>query len=116
MTVKRMCTLVGVSRAGFYRFRPHSVGANPDLDLRDAIQRIALEFPSYGSPRMTEELQRRGWNANHKRVYRLMREDNLLCVRRRKFVITTDAHHGLPVYPVLKTEDLIAAPAPNCES
>jgi putative transposase len=53
---------------------------------------------------MTEELRRRGWTANHKRVYRLMREDNLLCVRRRKFVITTDAHHGLPVYPNLARE------------
>ena len=48
---------------------------------------------------MTEELQRRGWTANHKRVYRLMREDNLLCLRKRKFVVTTDSDHGLPVYP-----------------
>jgi putative transposase len=48
---------------------------------------------------MTEELQQRGWAVNHKRVYRLMREDNLLCLRRRKFVVTTDSDHGLPVYP-----------------
>jgi putative transposase len=45
------------------------------------------------------ELQRRGWAVNHKRVYRLMREDNLLCLRKRKFVLTTDSHHGLPTYP-----------------
>jgi putative transposase len=50
---------------------------------------------------MTAELQRRGWAVNHKRVYRLMREDNLLCLRRRKFVVTTDSDHGLPVYPNL---------------
>ena len=71
------------------------------MKLRDAIQRIALEFPSYGWPRMTAELKRRGWAVNHKRVYRLMRQDNLLCLRRRKFVVTTDSGHGLPVYPNL---------------
>jgi transposase InsO family protein len=71
------------------------------MKLRDALQRIALEFPSYGWPRMTAELRRRGWAVNHKRVYRLMRQDNLLCLRRRKFVVTTDSGHGLPVYPNL---------------
>ena len=64
------------------------------------MQRIALELPSYGWPRMTAELQRRGWAVNHKRVYRLMREDNLLCLRQRKFVVTTDSTHGR-VYPNL---------------
>ena len=71
------------------------------MDLRDAIQRIALEWPSYGRPRITAELRRRGWTVNPKRVYRLMREDNLLCVRKRKFVITTDSNHGRKVYPNL---------------
>jgi len=96
-----MCELAKVSRAGFYRFVPRPAGPDPDLELRDALQRIALEFPSYGWPRMTAELRRRGWAVNHKRVYRLMREDNLLCLRKRKFVLTTDSQHGLPVYPNL---------------
>jgi len=96
-----MCTLARVSRAGFYRLPPGPPRPDPDLELRDALQRIALEFPSYGWPRMTAELKRRGWAMNHKRVYRLMREDNLLCLRRRKFVVTTDSDHGLPVYPNL---------------
>ena len=96
-----MCTLARVSRAGFYRLPPAPPRPDPDLELRDALQRIALEFPSYGWPRMTAELQRRGWAVNHKRVYRLMWEDNLLCLRRRKFVVTTDSAHGLPVYPNL---------------
>jgi transposase InsO family protein len=96
-----MCALAGVSRAGFYRLPPDPPRPDPDLELRDALQRIALEFPSYGWPRMTAELKRRGWAVNHKRVYRLMREDNLLCLRRRKFVVTTDSDHGLPVYPNL---------------
>ena len=96
-----MCALAGVSRAGFYR--PPAEAPKPDRDmaLRDALQRIALQFPSYGWPRMTAELKRRGWAVNHKRVYRLMREDNLLCLRKRKFVVTTDSDHGLPVYPNL---------------
>jgi len=71
------------------------------MALRDTLQRVALEFPSYGWPRMTRELKRRGWAVNHKRVYRLMREDNLLCLRKRKFVVTTDSDHGLPVSPNL---------------
>jgi putative transposase len=96
-----MCALAQVSRAGFYRFPPDPRGPDRDMALRDALQRIALEYPSYGWPRMTMELKRRGWAVNHKRVYRLMREDNLLCLRKRKFVVTTDSDHGLPVYPNL---------------
>jgi len=102
--VKRMCQLGQVSRAGFYRSLDRQPTEDPDLELRDAIQRIALEFPSYGWPRMTRELVRRGWVVNHKRVYRLMREDNLLCLRKRKFVVTTDSAHDLPVYPNLARE------------
>ncbi len=74
------------------------------MDLRDAIQRIALEWPTYGRRRITQELRRRGWAVNRKRVYRLMREDNLLCVRKRKFVVTTDSNHGRKVYPNLARE------------
>ncbi len=96
-----MCRLARVSRAGLYRFRPGPPGPDPDMPLRDAIQRIALEFPSYGWRRLTAELRRRKWAVNHKRVYRWMRADNLLCLRRRKFVVTTDSDHGLPVYPNL---------------
>ncbi len=105
-----MCVLGQVSRAGFYRARLlREPVADADLELRDATQRIALEFPSYGWPRMTAELKRRGWAVNHKRVYRLMREDNLLCLRRRKFVVTTDSNHGLPVYPNLAREMTLTA-------
>jgi transposase InsO family protein len=102
MTVQRMCALGGLSRAGFYRFDPEREALDPDLDLRDEIQRIALEFPSYGRPRITAELKRRGRNVGHRRVGRIMREDNLLCLRRRKFrVVTTDSNHKLHVYPNL---------------
>jgi putative transposase len=101
MTVERMAELGGVNRASFYRWEPERPWMDSDMDLRDAIQRIALEFPSYGRPRITAELRRRGWEVNPKRVYRILREDNLLCLRRQKFVVTTASHHGLKVYPNL---------------
>jgi len=97
-----MMELGGVSRRSFYRFRARpEPGPDRDMDLRDAIQRIALEWPSYGRARITQELKRRGWKANHKRVRRILKEDNLLCVRKRKFVVTTDSNHGLRLYPNL---------------
>jgi transposase InsO family protein len=96
-----MVELARVSRASFYRFNEDAAKPDRDMDLRDAIQRIALEWPSYGRPRITAELRRRGWTVNPKRVYRLLREDNLLCVRKRKFVVTTDSNHGHKVYPNL---------------
>ena len=99
--LQRLCRLAHVSRAGYYRRQDAPPAADADLDLRDEIQRIALESPSYGWPRITAELKRRGWKANHKRVYRIMREDNLLCLRRRKFVVTTSSNHNRPVYPNL---------------
>jgi putative transposase len=103
LTMARMVELGGVSRASFYRYDEDGA-ARPDrdMDLRDAIQRIALEWPSYGRPRITAALRRQGWIVNPKRVYRLLREDNLLCIRKRKFVVTTtDSQHGRQVYPNL---------------
>lgn len=103
MTIQRMCELGQVSRAGFYRFDPEIEPIDPDLELRDEIQRIALEFPYYGRPRITAALQQRGWTeVGHRRVGRIMREDNLLCLRRRKFVVsTTNSNHSFRVYPNL---------------
>jgi transposase InsO family protein len=79
------------------------------MDLRDAIQKVAVEWPSYGRPRITAELRRRGWKVNPKRVYRLMREDNLLCLRKRKFVVTTDSNHTRKVYPNLARDMILTA-------
>jgi transposase InsO family protein len=100
LTIERMTELGRVSRSGFYPFGTQDARpAACDMDLRDAIQRIAVEMPSYGRRRITGELRRRGWTVNPKRVYRLMREDNLLCLRWRKFVVTTDSNHGGKIYP-----------------
>lgn len=101
LSVVRMCAVAGFSRAGYYRFFDPEKPAPADMDLRDEIQKIAVEWPSYGSRRIKRELKERGWDVNRKRVQRLMQEDNLLCVRKRKFVVTTDSAHGLKVYPNL---------------
>jgi transposase InsO family protein len=93
-----MCQLARVSRAGWYRRRSQEPAVRREVELRDQIQKIALGWPSYGSRRMTAQLRRRGWTVNRKRVQRLMRQDNLLCLRKRRFVVTTDSDHPWPVY------------------
>ena len=90
-----------MSRAGYYRFIKLADDLEEDMELRDAIQKTGLEWPAYGYRRIAAELGRAGWEVNHKRVLRIMREDNLLCLRRRSFVRTTDSNHKLPVYPNL---------------
>jgi putative transposase len=99
--VSRLCRITGLSRAGYYRFRRHHESKPTAMQLRDEIQNIALRWPAYGYRRVHAELVRQGWTVNHKRILRLMRIDNLLCVRRRKFIFTTNSQHGLPVYPNL---------------
>jgi putative transposase len=100
MSARQMCAAAQVSRASYYRF-VGSVAQDQDMELRNAIQKIAISRPTYGYRRVQAELKRRGQQVNHKRVRRLMREDNLLCVRRRSFVRTTDSKHGFTVYPNL---------------
>lgn len=99
-----MCGLAEVNRAGYYRCRKPGKARREDLDVRDAMHKIALEWPCYGTRRMARELKARGWKVNRKRVQRLMREDNLLCVAKRKFVLTTNSEHDLAVYPNLAGE------------
>jgi putative transposase len=110
LTIERMVELGRVSRSGFYRFDGDAKpGEAADMDLRDAIQRIALQWPSYGRPRITAELRRQGWTVNPKRVYRILREDNLLCVRKRMFVLTTDSNHNRKIYPNLTRQMVLTS-------
>jgi transposase InsO family protein len=96
--------MTGLNRAGFYRSRTPRQASPVELEIRDEMQKIAVESPAYGYRRVAAELRKRGFAINHKRVLRMMREDNLLCVRRRKFMVTTDSRHNLPVYPNLAAE------------
>ncbi len=96
-----LCQMTGISRASYYRWRVPPPSMPVEMELRDAMQQAALAFPCYGYRRITAEMNRRGFAINHKRVLRMMRQDNLLCLRRKAFVTTTDSRHSLPVYPNL---------------
>ena len=102
--VSALCAMTGLSRTGYYRWRAGPALDPVEMELRDTMQQIALEFPCYGYRRITAEMQRRGLQVNHKRVPRLMREDNLLCLRHKSFVVTTASRHSLAVYENLARE------------
>jgi len=102
--VKALCQMTGLNRAGFYRWRGPRAPSPVEMELRDEMQKIALEWPAYGHRKITAELRRRGFEVGRERVLGMLREDNLLCVRRRAFVVTTDSRHALPVYPNLARE------------
>jgi putative transposase len=102
ITVERMCKLAGVNRAGYYRHWAASAPRQEETVIRNAVQRVALAHRRYGYRRITEQLHRDGLVVNHKRVLRLMRKDNLLCLRKRPFApITTDSRHEWRVVPNL---------------
>jgi putative transposase len=98
LSIERMCHLANVSRAGFYRSLQERKPVEEDMQARSAIQEIFTEHKRrYGYRRVSAELRRRGLQVNHKRVARLMREDNLLAVQPKSFVLTTDSDHELEV-------------------
>jgi len=108
--VARMCALSGVSRASYYRHFRASRPRREETALRDRLQQLALAHRHYGYRRLGVLLQREGWSANHKRVLRLMHEDNLLCLRKRRFVpATTNSDHSLPVYRNLARKLLLSS-------
>jgi transposase InsO family protein len=98
------CELAQVSRAGFYREYAEHEPRQEETEVRDCIQRIVLENRRYGYRRVAAELRQQGREVNHKRVLRLMREDNLLCLQKRRFVLTTDSRHPYGIFPNLTKE------------
>jgi transposase InsO family protein len=99
LSIERMCMETRVSRAGFYRWLQAGSPAEEQMEVRAAIQQVVLEHRGrYGYRRVSRELRRRGLVVNHKRVARLMREDNLLAIQPRAWVQTTDSDHELRVY------------------
>jgi|TARA_Y100000310_G_C20587176_1_gene766063 transposase InsO family protein len=105
VTVNGLCKALSISRSSYYRSCAGRV--DPDLELRDQIQKLAIQWPCYGYRPMTRALQRLGYTVNRKRVLRLMREDNLLSLRKRRFVPTTDSNHDHQVYANLVPELVI---------
>jgi len=102
LSVRHLCALLDVNRAWYYA-RPliEKGDASEAVQLRDAIERIVLDFPGYGYRRVTHALAREGWVVNHKRVLRVMHEESLLCQLKRRFVPTTDSGHDWRTYPNL---------------
>jgi transposase InsO family protein len=98
---------MGISRSTYY-YRPKKNMARKkrDVDIADAIEDIATEFPSYGYRRVTAALRRRGMLVNHKKVAKIMKNMGIQCRKRKRFVSTTDSKHNLRVYPNL-AKDLV---------
>ena len=100
-SITEACRATGLSRAGFYRHYEEHEPRQADIELRDAIHKIVIENRFYGYRRVTAELRQKDWAVNHKRVLRLMRADNLLALRKRRYVLTTDSRHPFAIYPNL---------------
>jgi putative transposase len=109
VSVRQVCALLDLSRSWLYTRGPHAPQAGA-VALRDAIERIVLEFPGYGYRRVTHALRRQGWVVNAKRVQRVMREESLLCQLKRRFVVTTDSRHRFASYPNLLREQVVRRP------
>ncbi len=111
LSIERLCELCSVSRSWYYERTSRPESTQEETALRDQIECIILEFPGYGYRWVTYALAREGWSVNHKRVLRIMREESLLCHLKKRFVIrTTDSRHGIPVYPNVLTDAVLAAP------
>ena len=111
LSIVQLCDLLAVSRSWYYEYDDQANPDPQDIALRDEIERIILEYAGYGYRRVTQELSRRGWQVNHKRVLRIMREESLLCHLKKRFVITTtNSRHGFPVYPNVLAATSLSAP------
>lgn len=109
-SVGRLCTTLGVSRPGYYRWRQQDKPIKKNEPLRRRIRAIAGKMPGYGYRRITRQLLRENKPANSKRVRRIMREEGLQSFRKRRFVHTTNSKHGRPIYPNLGRKMALTAP------
>ena len=101
-SVERLCAAAGVSRASYYRHWAEHAPRAEETQLRDLVQRLALAHRPYGYRRITELVRREGWWANRKRIARIMREDNLLALRKPVFrPATTNSRHSWRIWPNL---------------
>lgn len=102
---------MGIPRSSYYyRSGSRSRRLKEDAALRDQIEAIVLEYPRYGYRRVTKELHRRSFPVNHKRVLRLMRQEGLLCRRKKRFLTTTDSRHSYRIYPNLTRGLIVDGP------
>ena len=105
ISIREATCLLNVSRSGFYKWsnnkNTNSKNNKIEMKIKNQIHKIAIEFPGYGYRRITKELKQRGYNVNHKKTLRLMREDNLLCIKKKFKPLTTNSNHEHKIYPNL---------------
>ncbi len=104
-SIQRAVSLLNVSKSGLYKWSNNQIGDPKinkiEMKIKNQIHKIAIEFPGYGYRRITKELKNRGYFVNHKRTLRFMREDNLLCIKKKFKPLTTNSNHGHKTYPNL---------------
>ena len=106
--ITRGCASLEINRRTYYYILKERRICPSDKSIRDSILAIALEFQKYGYRRITAELHRRNQPVNHKKVLRIMREENILCRPKKKFrITTTDSNHSYPIYPNLARDIIL---------
>jgi putative transposase len=108
-SIQAMCALGGVSRASFYRDWEHREPDEYEMEIRDVVQKAALKHRCYGYRRIAFLVNKEGVSVGQGVVRRILRDDNLLAVQRRKFVATTNSKHVFTVYPNLAQYVLVNA-------
>lgn len=104
----KSCSGLGLSRSGYYKMQRPENDVDSDSVAITVIQEIVLEYPYYGYRRVTKEMHRRGHSINSKKVLRIMRENNLLCIQKKFKIKTTDSNHNLPVFQNLAKKITVA--------
>ena len=108
--INRMCRMLGVSQSGFHAWkdRPACHRQRQDMVLLAHVRSaFKLSNGTYGSPRMTRELQDEGHAVGRRRTARLMRENGLAARQKRRFKRTTDSEHSWPVAPNLLGQEVV---------
>ena len=104
-SLQKATLLLNISKSGFYKWSNNNIIKSKnnkiEMEIKNQIHKIAIDFPGYGYRRITKELNHRGYNVNHKRILRYMREDNLLCIKKKFKPLTTDSNHEHKIYPNL---------------
>lgn len=100
--IEVVCEVLNVSRSGYYAWKARAVPARATDDAQ-LVEEIKTAYKAgrgaYGSPRILRELRAKGRRVGKKRIERLMRQEGIAALRKRRFRRTTDSNHAHPVAP-----------------
>jgi transposase InsO family protein len=107
-SISLLCDLLAISRSSFY----YRSAETDESELREAVNQLAAQFPTYGSRRLAAQLRRAPYKmtVNRKRVRRVMRQERITCRVKRRTINTTDSKHSFPRYPNLVADLAIIQP------